>query len=115
MKVFIYNNGLCDQKANAGGVKKFKSAEDVDSFLLTLCGAMNRLAHRQIRVFVTNDEVEQHEVDHKVIMGDNYGLDLRGHSIKEVDTLEVAASVSKKVAQYREAIGSRFQVDTGGN
>ena len=76
---------------------------------------MNRLAHRQIRVFVTNDEVEQHEVDHKVIMGDNYGLDLRGHSIKEVDTLEVAASVSKKVSQYREAIGSRFQVDTGGN
>jgi|TARA_R110000823_G_C15913269_1_gene497954 hypothetical protein len=115
MKVFIYNNGLCDQKANAGGIKKFKSSEDVDSFLLTLCGAMNRLAHRQIRVFVTNDEVEQHEVDHKVIMGDNYGLDLRGHSIKEVDTLEVAASVSKKVSQYREAIGSRFQVDTGGN
>lgn len=115
MKVFIYKNGLCDQKANAGGIKKFKSSEDVDSFLLTMCGAMNRLAHRQIRVFVTNNEVEQHEVDHKVIMGDNYGLDLRGHSIKEVDTLEVAASVSDKVARYREATKDRFPIVHGGN
>jgi len=115
MKVFIYKNGLCDQKANAGGIKKFKSSEDVDSFILTMCGAMNRLAHRQIRVFVTNNEVEQHEVDHKVIMGDNYGLDLRGHSIKEVDTLEVAASIDKKTAAYRDAINNRLQVTPGGN
>ena len=98
MKVFVYKNGMCDVSAKLGTIKKFNKASDVDGFIKTLCTSMSALAHRQFRVFVTNDEVEQHEVDHHALMGDNYGLDLRSNSIKEVDTLEVAAECNEKMA-----------------
>ena len=98
MKVFVYKNGMCDVSAKLCTIKKFNKASDVDGFIKTLCTSMSALAHRQFRVFVTNDEVEQHEVDHHALMGDNYGLDLRSNSIKEVDTLEVAAECNEKMA-----------------
>ena len=111
MKVFVYKNGMCDPSAKLGAVKKFNKASDVDGFLATLCASMSPLAHRQFRVFVANDEVEQHEVDHHALMGDNYGLDLRSNSIKEVDTLEIAAECSEKMAKLLEVRNSRIKLE----
>ena len=111
MKIFIYKNGMCDQKAGLGGIKQYNKASDVDNFLSTLCGSMSPFGHTQIRVFVTNDEVEQHEVDHHALMGDNYGLDLRSNSIKEVDTLEVAAKNNKKMSKLLDARNTRVKLE----
>lgn len=110
MRVFIYKNGLCDPVNKIGAVKHFSSAEDVDGFLKTLCINMNPIAHRQMRVFIANDEVEQHEVDHHALMGDNYGLDLRRTSIKEVDTLEMAAEVNARMRVVKDAQDRRIQL-----
>tara|TARA_R110000824_G_scaffold112851_3_gene262281 strand:+ start:8454 stop:8771 length:318 start_codon:yes stop_codon:yes gene_type:complete len=90
---------MCDVSAKLGTIKKFNKASDVDGFIKTLCTSMSSLAHRQFRVFVANDEVEQHEVDHHALMGDNYGLDFRSNSIKEVDTLEIAADCNEKMSK----------------
>jgi len=111
MRVFVYKNGMCDPSAKLGAVKKFNKASDVDGFLATLCASMSPLAHRQFRVFVANDEVEQHEVDHHALMGDNYGLDLRPNSIKEVDTLEIAAECNKKMSRLLEIRNSRVKLE----
>lgn len=72
---------------------------------------MNPLAHRQMRVLIANDEVEQHEVDHHVLMGDNYGLDLRRTSIKEISTLAMAAEVDKSMAKIKVAQDKRIQLN----
>ena len=72
---------------------------------------MSPFGHTQVRVFVTNDEVEQHEVDHHALMGDNYGLDLRSNSIKEVDTLEIAAECSEKMSKLLEMRNSRIKLE----
>ena len=111
MKVFVYKNNLCATEKKYGAIKQFSKAEDVDGFLRTLCYNMNSLAHRQLRVFITNDEVEQHEVDHHVLMGDNYGLDFRRNSIKEVSTLEMAAETNKSMAKIKEATDKRIQLN----
>lgn len=111
MKIYIYKNGMCDQKAGLGGIKKYNKASDVDNFLKTLCSSMSPFGHTQVRVFVTNDEVEQHEVDHHALMGDNYGLDLRSNSIKEVDTLEIAAECSEKMSKLLEMRNSRIKLE----
>ena len=108
MQVFVYKNGMCDQKAKLGGVKKFSTAEQVDGFLKALCGAMNPLGHRQSQVFIANDEVEQHEIDHLILMGDNYGLDFRPTSIKEVDTLAMAAENDSRMSSILDATGRRI-------
>lgn len=101
---------MCDPQRKMGAIKTFSKAKDLDGFLKTLCLNMNPLAHRQMRVFIANDEVEQHEVDHHVLMGDNYGLDLRKNSIKEVDTLEMAAEVNSRMRQVKDAQDRRIQL-----
>ena len=101
MKIYVYKNGMCDQRAGLGGVKHYSKAEEVDAFLKNLCANLSPFGHSQIRVFIANDEVEQHEVDHHMLMGDNYGLDLRRTSIKEVDTIEVAAPYNPKAKASR--------------
>ena len=110
MKVFVYKNGMCDPTAKLGTIKKLNKAEEVDSFIKALCASMTPLAHRQFRIFLTNDEVEQHEVDHHALMGDNYGLDLRSNSIKEIDTLEIAADCSKKMARAYDRRNQRIKM-----
>ena len=85
MKVFIYKNGMCDPKAKLGTIKKLNKAEEVDSFIKAMCASMTPLAH-------------------------NYGLDLRSNSIKEVDTLEVAADCSKKMAKVYERRNQRIKM-----
>ena len=111
MKVFVYKNGMCDPKVKLGLIKKFSKAEDVDGFIRTFCVSMSPIANRQYRIFITNDEVEQHEVDHKVIMGDNYSLDMRQTSIKEIDTLETAAECNDKLAKALASRKNRIQLE----
>ena len=110
MKMYIYKNGICDPQRKMGAIKRFSKSSDVDGFLKTLCASMTPVAHRQMRVFLANDEVEQHEVDHHVLMDDNYGLDLRKNSIKEVDTLEIAAECNEKMAKVKAAQDKRIQL-----
>ena len=111
MRVFVYKNNLCSPEKKYGAIKQFNNAKDLDGFLRTLCYNMNSLAHRQMRVFIANDEVEQHEVDHHVLMGDNYGLDFKRNSIREVDTLEMAAETNKSMAKVKEATDRRIQLN----
>ena len=111
MKIFIYQNGMCDEKAGLGGMRKFNKAELVDSFLKEYCGKLPHLAHFQVRIFITNDEVEQHEVDHHALMGDNYGLDLRSNSIKEVNTLVIGAEVNPKTKALLDATLRRTKLE----
>ena len=110
MKIFVYKNGMCDPKAKLGTIKKFDKASDVDGFIKTLCASMTPFAHRQFRVFITNDELEQHEIDHYVLMGDNYGLDLRSNNIKEVDTLEIASECNDKIKAILDSRNKRIQL-----
>lgn len=102
---------MCDPKTKLGLIKRFNKAKDLDSFIRTFCVSMTLIAHRQYRIFITNDEVEQHEVDHKVIMGDNYGLDMRQTSIKEIDTLETAAECDAKLAKALASQKNRIQLE----
>ena len=102
---------MCDQKAGLGGIKKYNKAEHVDAFLNQLCGSMTPFAHTQIRIFVSNDEIEQHEVDHHALMGDNYGLDLRSNSIKEIDTLAIAAEFNPKIKVLQDAKIRRTKIE----
>ena len=111
MRVFMYKNGMCDPKAKLGTIKKFNKAGDVDGFIKTLCASMTPFAHTQFRVFIANDEVEQHEIDHHALMGDNYGLDLRSNSIKEVDTLEIAAECSEKMSKLLARRDNRIKLE----
>ena len=43
-------------------------------------------------------------------MGDNYGLDLRRTSIKEVDTLAIAAEVNERMSEIKMAQDKRIQL-----
>lgn len=110
MKIYVYKNGLCDPERKFGVIKQFSNSEDVDGFIKTLCVSIKPLAHRRLRVFITNDEVEQHEVDHYVLMGDSYGLDFRTSSIKEVDTLAIAAECNERMASVMSAEDKRVQL-----
>lgn len=111
MIVWIYKNGMCDPKAKLGGIKKFNKSSDVDSFLKTMCHAMSPFGHSQIQVFITNDDVPQEHVDHKVLMGDNIGLDTRDSGIKEVDTVEIAAQTNQKMSTILDARGRRMKME----
>ena len=68
---------------------------------------MSLLAHRQFRLFIANDEVEQTSIDHYVIMDDNYDLDVVTKNFKEVNTLEVAAACDKRLNGRQQIIRPR--------
>jgi len=68
---------------------------------------MSLLAHRQFRVFISNDEVEQSSIDHYVIMEDNYDLDIVAKKFREVNTLEVAAACDKRLKDRQKIIRPR--------
>jgi len=107
MKVYVYKNGMCDPKAKLGTVKTFQKAKEVDDYINTLCISMSLLAHRQFRVFISNDEVEQSSIDHYVIMEDNYDLDIVKKNFKEVNTIEVAAACDKRLKDRQKIIRPR--------
>ena len=68
---------------------------------------MNLLAHRQFRVFIANDEVDQSAIDHYVIMEDNYDLDIVKKNFKEVNTIEVAAACDERLKARQKIIRPR--------
>ena len=88
-------------------IKTFQKASDVDSFLDTFCVSMSLLAHRQFRLFICNDNVDQSAIDHYIIMEDNYGLDMETKNFKEVNTLEVAAACDKRIEERQRIIRPR--------
>jgi hypothetical protein len=98
---------MCDPKAKLGMIKTFQKASDVDSFLDTFCVSMSLLAHRQFRLFICNDNVDQSAIDHYIIMEDNYGLDMETKNFKEVNTLEVAAACDKRIEERQRIIRPR--------
>ncbi len=96
-----------DPKKNVGTIKTFQKASEVDSFLDTFCISMSLLAHRQFRVFICNDNVEQSAIDHYIIMEDNYDLDMVTKNFKEVNTLEIAAACDARLAERQKIIRPR--------
>jgi hypothetical protein len=110
MKVYVYKNNMCDPKAKLGTVKTFQKAKEVDDYINTLCISMSLLAHRQFRVFISNDEVEQSSIDHYVIMEDNYDLDMVTKNFKEVNTIEVAAACDERLKARQKIIRPRTTV-----
>jgi len=90
-----------------GTIKTFQKADEVDAFINTFCVSMSLLAHRQFRLFIANDEVEQTSIDHYVIMEDNYDLDIVTKNFKEVNTLEVAAACDKHLKNRQQIIRPR--------
>ena len=113
MKVYVYKNGMCDPKAKLGGITIIQKAKEVDDYLNLLCVSMSPLAHRQMRIFIANDEVEQTVIDHWVLMEDNYDLDIVKKGFKEVDTWEVAKAASKEVEERSKIIRPRQQLVRG--
>jgi hypothetical protein len=107
MKVYVYKNGMCDPKAKLGTIKTLQKAAEVDDYINTLCISMNLLAHRQFRVFIANDEVDQSAIDHYVIMEDNYDLDIVKKNFKEVNTIEVAAACDERLKARQKIIRPR--------
>jgi len=99
-----------DPTKSSGTIKKFNDAKDVDSYIDTLCVSMTLLAHRQFRVFIANDDVDQSAIDHYVIMDDNYGLDMATKNFKEVNTLEVAAACDSRLKERAKIIRPRIQM-----
>ena len=87
-----------------GTIKTFQKADEVDAFINTFCVSMSLLAHRQFRLFIANDEVEQTSIDHYVIMEDNYDLDVVTKNFKEVNTIEVAAACDKRLKNRQQII-----------
>ena len=71
---------------------------------------MSLLAHRQFRVFIANDEVEQSAIDHYVIMEDNYELDMVTKNFKEVNTIEVASACDERLKARQQIIRARTPV-----
>ena len=115
MKVYVYKNNLClpnpkDPKKSSGTIKTFQKAKEVDDYINTLCISMSLLAHRQFRVFISNDEVEQSSIDHYVIMEDNYDLDMVTKNFKEVNTIEVAAACDERIKARQQIIRPRTTV-----
>jgi hypothetical protein len=115
MKVYVYKNGLCmphhtDPKKSSGTIKTFQKASEVDDYINTLCISMSLLAHRQFRVFISNDDVDQSSIDHYVIMDDNYDLDMVTKNFKEVNTIEVAAACDERLKARQKIIRPRTTV-----
>ena len=115
MKVYVYKNGLCmphhtDPKKSSGTIKTFQKASEVDDYINTLCISMSLLAHRQFRVFISNDDVDQSSIDHYVIMEDNYDLDMVTKNFKEVNTIEVAAACDERLKARQKIIRPRTTV-----
>ena len=98
---------MCDPKAKLGTIKTFHKANEVDDFISTFCVSMSLLAHRQFRLFIANDEVEQTSIDHYVIMEDNYDLDVVTKNFKGVNTIEVAAACDKRLKDRQQIIRPR--------
>jgi len=109
MKVYVYKNGMCDPKAKLGAIKTFQKAKEVDDYLNLLCISMTTIAHKQYRVFIANDDVDQSAIDHYIIMEDNYGLDIVKKDFKEVDTQKVASANNTKLHQREKIIRPRVQ------
>jgi hypothetical protein len=115
MKVLVYKDNLCmihptNPEKSSGTIKKFNNAKDVDNYIDTLCISMTLLAHRQFRVFIANDDVDQSVIDHYVIMDDNYELDMVTKNFKEVNTLEVAAACDERLRERSKIIRPRTQM-----
>jgi len=110
MRVYVYKNGMCDPKAKLGIIKTFQKAKEVDDYLNLLCISMTSIAHKQYRVFIADDDVEQSSIDHYVIMEDNYEFDMVKRKFKEVDTKEIAIANDAKLAQREKIIRPRVQM-----
>ena len=100
---------MCDPKAKLGVIKTFQKAKEVDDYIDLLCISMTTTAHKQYRVFIADDNVNQSAIDHYVIMDDNYDLDIVKKNFKEVDTKEVAIASDAKLAQREKIIRPRVQ------
>jgi hypothetical protein len=109
MKVYVYKNGMCDPKAKLGAIKTFQKAKEVDDYLNLLCVSMTSIAHKQYRVFIANDNVDQSSIDHYIIMEDNYELDMVKKDFKEVDTRKVAVAGDAKLAEREKIIRPRVK------
>jgi hypothetical protein len=99
-----------DPKKSSGTIKTFQKASEVDDYINTLCISMSLLAHRQFRVFISNDDVDQSSIDHYVIMDDNYDLDMVTKNFKEVNTIEVAAACDERLKARQKIIRPRTTV-----
>ena len=100
---------MCDPKAKLGIIKTFQKAKEVDDYLDLFCISMTTIAHKQYRIFIADDDVEQSSIDHYVIMDDNYEFDMVKKKFKEVDTKEVAIASDAKLAQREKIIRPRVQ------
>ena len=100
---------MCDPRAKLGAIKTFQKAKEVDDYLDLLCISMTTIAHKQYRVFIANDDVDQSAIDHYIIMEDNYGLDIVKKDFKEVDTQKVASANNTKLHQREKIIRPRVQ------
>jgi len=101
---------MCDQKAKLGTIKTFQKAKEVDDYIDLLCISMTTTAHKQYRVFIADDNVNQSAIDHYVIMDDNYDLDIVKKNFKEVDTKKVAMTNNSKLIQREKTIRPRIQM-----
>lgn len=97
MKVFIYKNGLCDPAKKIGTCRQFGDTTSVDDFIRFFVASIDPRFIKNWRIFVTNDEVEFHEVDHFVLMDEPYGLGLGKEKVKEINIYEWAKDCNSAV------------------
>ena len=90
-------------------IKTFQKAKEVDDYLDLFCISMTAIAHKQYRIFIADDNVDQSKIDHYIIMDDNYELDMVKKNFKEVDTKEIAIASDAKLAQREKIIRPRVQ------
>lgn len=95
MRLFVYYNELLDPAKGIGIAKQFANAKDLDAYVQFFVVSIKPNLISNWRMFITNDEVEFHEVDHLVQTDDHYR---NANRIKEVDVYQVARECNAAVA-----------------
>lgn len=107
MKVYVYKGGLCDPVRGIGTCRQFTHSDDVDAYVRLFCASLDPKHLRNWGVYITNDEVEFHEVDHFVLMDEPYGLAIGASKIKTVNIFDVMKECNKTVIALEKIRSNR--------
>ena len=106
MKLFGYHNDLCDPANKHGFAMAFDNASSLDSYMRMFIASLNPRYFNRWDLYITNDEVEFHEVDHHHLMEEPYGLDIGKDKIQKVPLTAIAIEVNTEfaaIAKRRDA------------
>lgn len=102
MILYGYQNDLCVPQKNIGFCRMFDKVEDLDAYLNLFVASLDPRFFNRWAIYITNNDVEFHEMDHHHLMEEPYGLAINQSKFKKVDIPGRAIEVNTKYAKQVE-------------